>query len=182
MLWIIGYPRSWYYRDDRCRIRRSSSGWWSVYIKELQSWSYHSCCLRTSFCILCRFPSRHWFSMNWSWWRWKLLHGMSASSEILNGLIWLWMRQASLHGYFRGDDTPGVCCQHSLPSRILWSVLILNEFPFPTLIMHVLDLSFVVTIPFAWKVAVIVAISALPLWIFKLIRNKVKPSASSKLL
>ncbi|EKM76179.1 hypothetical protein AGABI1DRAFT_122765 [Agaricus bisporus var. burnettii JB137-S8] len=44
------------------------------------------------------------------------------------------------------------------------------------------DLSFVVTIPFAWKVAVIVAISALPLWIFKLIRNKVKPSASSKLL
>lgn len=92
------------------------------------------------------------------------------------------MRQASLHGYFRGDDTPGVCCQHSLPSRILWSVLILNEFPFPTLIMHVLDLSFVVTIPFAWKVAVIVAISALPLWIFKLIRNKVKPSASSKLL
>lgn len=45
-----------------------------------------------------------------------------------------------------------------------------------------LDLSFVVTIPFAWKVAVIVGISAMPLWIIKLIRNKVKPSASSKLL
>ncbi|KXN90751.1 putative phospholipid-transporting ATPase IIB [Leucoagaricus sp. SymC.cos] len=44
------------------------------------------------------------------------------------------------------------------------------------------DLSFVVTIPFAWKVAVIVGISAMPLWIIKLIRNKVKPSASSKLL
>jgi len=45
-----------------------------------------------------------------------------------------------------------------------------------------LDLSFVVTISFAWKVAVIVGISAMPLWIIKLIRNKVKPSASSKLL
>ncbi|KAF8994889.1 hypothetical protein BDQ17DRAFT_1251261 [Cyathus striatus] len=44
------------------------------------------------------------------------------------------------------------------------------------------DLSFVVTIPFAWKVAVIVAISALPLWIFKLIRSRVAPAASSKLL
>jgi len=44
------------------------------------------------------------------------------------------------------------------------------------------DLSFVVTIPFAWKVAVIVAISALPLWIIKLIRSRVNPSASSKLL
>lgn len=45
-----------------------------------------------------------------------------------------------------------------------------------------IDLSFVVTIPFAWKVAVIVAISAMPLWIIKLIRSRVNPSASSKLL
>ncbi|KAF9446849.1 phospholipid-translocating P-type ATPase [Macrolepiota fuliginosa MF-IS2] len=44
------------------------------------------------------------------------------------------------------------------------------------------DLSFVVTIPFVWKVAVIVAISAMPLWIIKLIRSRVNPSASSKLL
>ena len=44
------------------------------------------------------------------------------------------------------------------------------------------DLSFVVTPTFAWKVAVIVAISALPLYIFKLIKRKVAPAASSKLL
>ena len=44
------------------------------------------------------------------------------------------------------------------------------------------DLSFVVTPTFAWKVAVIVAISALPLYILKLIKRKVAPAASSKLL
>jgi phospholipid-translocating ATPase len=44
------------------------------------------------------------------------------------------------------------------------------------------DLSFVVTPTFAWKVAVIVAISALPLYIFKLIKRKIAPAASSKLL
>jgi phospholipid-translocating ATPase len=44
------------------------------------------------------------------------------------------------------------------------------------------DLSFVVTLGFAWKVVVIVAISALPLYIIKLIRSKVAPAASSKLL
>ncbi|KAG7087819.1 hypothetical protein E1B28_013759 [Marasmius oreades] len=44
------------------------------------------------------------------------------------------------------------------------------------------DLSFVVTVGYAWKVAVIVAISALPLWIIKLIKSRVAPAASSKLL
>ncbi|KAJ8519306.1 hypothetical protein ONZ45_g3743 [Pleurotus djamor] len=44
------------------------------------------------------------------------------------------------------------------------------------------DLSFVVTVDFAWKTAVIVAISALPLYIIKLIRSRVAPAASSKLL
>ncbi|KIM37884.1 hypothetical protein M413DRAFT_448154 [Hebeloma cylindrosporum] len=44
------------------------------------------------------------------------------------------------------------------------------------------DLSFVVTPVFAWKVAVIVAISALPLYIFKLIKRKIAPAASRKLL
>ncbi|KAF4588762.1 putative aminophospholipid-translocase [Pleurotus pulmonarius] len=44
------------------------------------------------------------------------------------------------------------------------------------------DLSFVVTVGFAWKVAVIVAISALPLYIIKLIRSRIAPAASSKLL
>lgn len=44
-----------------------------------------------------------------------------------------------------------------------------------------IDLTFVVTLGFAWKVAVIVAISALPLYIIKLIRSRVAPAASSKL-
>ncbi|RDB17601.1 putative phospholipid-transporting ATPase IIB [Hypsizygus marmoreus] len=44
------------------------------------------------------------------------------------------------------------------------------------------DLSFVVTLGFAWKVAVIVAISALPLYIVKIIRSRIAPAASSKLL
>ncbi len=44
------------------------------------------------------------------------------------------------------------------------------------------DLSFVVSTRFAWKVAVIVAISAIPLYIIKLIRSRVAPAASSKLL
>lgn len=48
--------------------------------------------------------------------------------------------------------------------------------------VHLLDLEFVVTLDFAWKVAVIVAISTLPLYIIKLIRSRVAPAASSKLL
>ncbi|KAJ7188382.1 protein transporter [Mycena filopes] len=44
------------------------------------------------------------------------------------------------------------------------------------------DLTFVVTVGFAWKVAVIVALSALPLYIIKLIRSRIAPAASSKLL
>ena len=45
-----------------------------------------------------------------------------------------------------------------------------------------LDLSFVVTLTFAWKVTLIVAISALPLYIIKLIHTRLSPAASSKLL
>lgn len=44
------------------------------------------------------------------------------------------------------------------------------------------DLDFVVSTRFAWKVAVIVAVSALPLYVIKLIRSRVAPAASSKLL
>ncbi|KAF9049632.1 protein transporter [Hymenopellis radicata] len=53
-----------------------------------------------------------------------------------------------------------------------------------TLFLYVisLHLSFVVTLDFGWKVAVIVAISAMPLWIIKLIRSRVAPAAYSKLL
>ncbi|TFK83591.1 aminophospholipid-transporting P-type ATPase [Polyporus arcularius HHB13444] len=44
------------------------------------------------------------------------------------------------------------------------------------------DLSFVLSSRFAWKVAVIVAISTFPLYIIKFIRSRVAPAASSKLL
>ncbi|KAH9913487.1 protein transporter [Fomitopsis serialis] len=44
------------------------------------------------------------------------------------------------------------------------------------------DLTFVISVRFAWKVAVIVAISAFPLYIIKLIRSRIAPAASSKLL
>ncbi|KAJ7072433.1 hypothetical protein C8F01DRAFT_1103988, partial [Mycena amicta] len=44
------------------------------------------------------------------------------------------------------------------------------------------DLTFVVTVDFAWKVAVIVALSALPLYVIKVIRSRIAPAASSKLL
>lgn len=44
------------------------------------------------------------------------------------------------------------------------------------------DLTFVLSVRFAWKVAVIVAISAFPLYIVKLIRSRIAPAASSKLL
>ena len=45
-----------------------------------------------------------------------------------------------------------------------------------------IDLTFVLSSRFAWKVAVIVAISAFPLYIIKFIRSRVAPAASSKLL
>ncbi|KZT00633.1 phospholipid-translocating P-type ATPase [Laetiporus sulphureus 93-53] len=44
------------------------------------------------------------------------------------------------------------------------------------------DLSFVLSVRFAWKVAVIVAISAFPPYVIKLIYRRVAPAASSKLL
>ncbi|KAI0830346.1 protein transporter [Trametes gibbosa] len=44
------------------------------------------------------------------------------------------------------------------------------------------DLSFVISTRFVWKVAVIVAISASPLYVIKLVRSRVAPAASSKLL
>ncbi|KAF8272734.1 aminophospholipid-transporting P-type ATPase [Lactarius quietus] len=43
------------------------------------------------------------------------------------------------------------------------------------------DLSFVVSVRFGWKVAVIVAISALPLWIIKMIKSRIAPEATTKL-
>jgi phospholipid-translocating ATPase len=43
------------------------------------------------------------------------------------------------------------------------------------------DLSFVFSVRFGWKVAVIVGISALPLWIIKMIKSRVAPEATTKL-
>ncbi|KAF8064332.1 hypothetical protein FPV67DRAFT_215232 [Lyophyllum atratum] len=44
------------------------------------------------------------------------------------------------------------------------------------------DTSFVVSLVFAWKLAVLVTISALPLYFVKLIHSRIAPAASSKLL
>ncbi|KAH9956708.1 phospholipid-translocating P-type ATPase [Russula dissimulans] len=43
------------------------------------------------------------------------------------------------------------------------------------------DLSFVVSLQFGWKVAVIIAVSALPLWIIKLIKSRIAPESTTKL-
>ncbi|TBU21618.1 aminophospholipid-transporting P-type ATPase [Dichomitus squalens] len=51
-----------------------------------------------------------------------------------------------------------------------------------TFLPEYFDLTFVLSSRFAWKVAVIVAISAFPLYIIKFIRSRVAPAASSKLL
>lgn len=52
----------------------------------------------------------------------------------------------------------------------------------PPLMISPLDLSFVLSVRFAWKVAVMVAVSAMPLWLIKVIRSRVAPASSSKLL
>lgn len=44
-----------------------------------------------------------------------------------------------------------------------------------------LDLHFVLSVRFAWKVAVIVAVSSLPLYVIKLIKSRVSPAVYSKL-
>lgn len=62
----------------------------------------------------------------------------------------------------------GVCDQHC---HLFWWIA--HDF---------VDLDFVVSTRFAWKLAVIVAVSALPLYIIKLIRSRIAPAASSKLL
>lgn len=46
---------------------------------------------------------------------------------------------------------------------------------------HCTDLSFVITVRFIWKVALIVAISSFPLYLIKFIRGRVKPATYTKL-
>ncbi|ELU38737.1 phospholipid-translocating P-type ATPase, putative [Rhizoctonia solani AG-1 IA] len=43
------------------------------------------------------------------------------------------------------------------------------------------DLSFVVSLRFAWKVALIVCVSSVPLWLIKTVRSRVRPATYSKL-
>ncbi|KAF8228738.1 phospholipid-translocating P-type ATPase [Tricholoma matsutake] len=50
-----------------------------------------------------------------------------------------------------------------------------------TFLPEYFDLTFVVSVGFAWKLAVIVTISALPLYIIKLIQSRISPPAASKL-
>jgi phospholipid-translocating ATPase len=50
------------------------------------------------------------------------------------------------------------------------------------LISSPIDLAFVLSIRFAWKVAVIVAISSLPLYVIKLIKSRIYPAVYSKLM
>ena len=93
--------------------------------------------------------------------------------------------QAHLHGH-RGDrHAIPIRHQHRFLAGIFWCV-----FPIiPQVIVaskyHVWfspDLSFVISVRFVWKVAVIVAVSAFPLYVIKFVRAKISPAASSKLL
>jgi phospholipid-translocating ATPase len=60
-------------------------------------------------------------------------------------------------------------------------------YPLPELKTHLpffetlTDLSFVISVRFGWKVAVMVAVSALPLWIIKIIKSRIAPEATTKL-
>ena len=47
--------------------------------------------------------------------------------------------------------------------------------------MRTADLSFVLSPPFVWKVALIVAISAAPLWVIKVLKGKFAPTQYAKL-
>ena len=44
------------------------------------------------------------------------------------------------------------------------------------------DLSFLIPVRFAWKVAVVAAVIDFPLYVIRFIKSKISPAASSKLL
>ena len=71
---------------------------------------------------------------------------------------------------------------YSSPNTLVCLLSLQQASPSPQFWFQFLDLSFVISPRFAWKVAVIVAISAFPLYIIKLIRSRIAPAASSKLL
>jgi len=93
--------------------------------------------------------------------------------------------QAHLHGH-RGDrHAVPIRHQHRFLTGVFWCV-------FPIISQVIVaserrvwfstDLSFVISVRFVWKVAVIVAVSAFPLYVIKFVRGKISPAASSKLL
>ena len=91
--------------------------------------------------------------------------------------------QAHLHGD-RGDcHTTTLCYQYNILNRVLRYVYLFSVTRRPLLnISFPKDLSFVISVRFVWKVAVIVAVSAFPLYVIKFIKGKISPAASSKLL
>ncbi|KAI3604960.1 protein transporter [Moniliophthora roreri] len=97
----------------------------------------------------------------------EFLHIVSISftALILNELIMVALGITTWHTYMVISEIVTLCLY-------VISIAFLPEY---------FDLNFVFTWGYAWKVAVIVAISALPLWIVKLVRSRVAPAASSKL-
>jgi len=90
--------------------------------------------------------------------------------------------KAHIHGHFRNCHPLDLRNQHGLPSRVLWLVLYycLLDGLYPP--VSFIDLAFVLSIRFAWKVAVIVAISSLPLYVIKVIQSRISPAVYSKLM
>lgn len=102
-------------------------------------------------------------------------------SHFLLSRLLTMVRQAYLYGCIRDSHTTLLYYQHRFLARVLWYVM---DKDFGCVVAHYpsTDLSFVLSVRFVWKVAVIVAVSALPLYIIKMIRRRVAPAASSKLL
>ncbi|KAF7315289.1 Phospholipid-transporting ATPase [Mycena indigotica] len=98
----------------------------------------------------------------------EFLHIVSISftALILNELIMVALEITTWHAYMIISEVVTL-------SFYVISIAFLPEY---------FDLSFVVTVGFAWKVTVIVGLSALPLYIIKLIRRRIAPAASSKLI
>lgn len=82
-------------------------------------------------------------------------------AEVVTLLLYV-VSIAFLPEYF-GEATPSVC----------WGTVTHDSAS---------DLEFVLSTRFIWKVAVIVAVSALPLYVIKAIRSRIAPAAYSKLL
>ncbi|KDQ11220.1 hypothetical protein BOTBODRAFT_35523 [Botryobasidium botryosum FD-172 SS1] len=90
---------------------------------------------------------------------------ISFTALILNELIMVALEITTWHMYM-------------VASEILTLLLYVVSIAF---LPEYFDLSFVVSVRFAWKVAVIVAVSSLPLYIIKLVRSRLNPATFTKL-